>query len=491
MSSVRRSIAWSSAQSYLGVALQLVSTMVLSRVLTPAEVGTFAVAMVFMALAVNFRDFGIAEYLIQLKRPAKHHVRAAFSVNIAMSWTMGLTIFLSASPVARFYGQAEIADVMRIQAVNFVLIPFGAINMAWMRRSMHFKPIFLASVLADVGSLAISVTLALRGHGALSMAWASLAGVVVTVLVSMWYRPAKLPRWPGLRGVEEVLRFGGWASGIYVLGQLGRSAPEALIGKFQGVAGLAMYSRGAGLVQIFRQLVLRAVTPVCLPYFSKSVREEHSVVRAYAHGIAVITCVAWPFLGVLGIEAFPAIRLVYGEQWMDSVPLAQILCAAAAVEVVHYLAKEALLSHGEVKAASQLQLMLQGAQILGLLAVIPFGLTGACWGLLGSAAVGLLLSQHQLRRKVGLSWALVLQSCRASLLVAAVACTPVLLLALAYPAGPHNYLRHLALASVLCGGAWLVAMRATGHPLWPEVVNVGQALTRRLRPTNPAMPPAP
>ena len=50
-------------QADLGVALQLLSTMVLSRVLTPAEVGTFAVATVFAALASNFRDFGVAEYL--------------------------------------------------------------------------------------------------------------------------------------------------------------------------------------------------------------------------------------------------------------------------------------------------------------------------------------------------------------------------------------------------------------------------------------------
>lgn len=491
MSDVRRSIAWSSAQSYLGVALQLASTMVLSRVLTPAEVGTYAVAMVFMALAVNFRDFGIAEYLIQLKQPTESQIRSAFTVNIGLSWLMGLVIFATAQPVARFYGQDEIASVMRIQSLSFVLIPFGAINMAWLRRSLQFKPIFVASVLADICSLAVSVSLALRGHGAISMAWASLAGVVVTVAVSTWYRPAELPRWPGRDRLGEVLRFGGWASGIYVLGQLGRSAPEAVIGKFQGVAGLGMYSRGAGLVQIFRQLVLRAVTPVCLPYFSKSVREEKSVVRAYSHGIAVVTCVAWPFLGLLTIEAFSAIRFVYGQQWMDAVPLAKILCVAAAVEVVHYLAKEALLANGLVKPASQLQFWLQGIQVLGLMAVIPFGLIGACWGLFAAAVAGALLSQRQLGQLVGLRWSDVLKPCRSSLLITALALAPVGVFALAYPADQSNFLIHLLIAGALCALVWVLAVRALGHPLWAEMAQVGATLARRIKPAAPATPPGP
>jgi len=472
MASVRRSIAWSSAQSYVGVALQLVSTMVLSRVLTPAEVGTFAVAMVFMALAVNFRDFGIAEYLIQLQSPSRQQISAAFTVNIAMSWLMGACIFASAPSVAAFYAAPEIGDVMRVQAINFLLIPLGAINMAWLRRDMQFKPIFMASVLADGVSLVVSVVLALRGHGAMSMAWASLAGVVVTVLVSMAYRPASVPRWPGIQGLGEVVRFGGWASLIFVLSQAGRSAPEAVIGKFAGVAGAAMYSRGAGLVQIFRQLVLRAISPVCLPHFARAVRDEKNVSRAYARGIGIITGVAWPFLGVLAIEAWPAIRLVYGSQWLQAIPLAKILCLAAAVEVVHHLSRDALLAHGEVKLATKLQLLTQTVQVVGLLAVIPFGLTGACWGLLAAACLNLVLTQLALRKAIGLPWQSVAEACRPSLLVCVATCLPVAAWAWAIPPADQNFLTHLLVAGVLALASAVYAMRLTQHPLWPELVQV-------------------
>lgn len=479
MTQLRRSLAWSAAQSYLGVALQLLSTMVLSRVLTPAEVGTFAVATVFAALASNFRDFGVAEYLIQAKELTHRQIRAAFAVNIGVSWAMALALVLGAGLAGQFYREPGISEVMRIQALNFVLIPFGAINMAWYRREMNFKPMFMAGVLSDVIGLVVAITLALRGHGALSLAWSSFAGVVVTWLVSVSFRPRDFPRWPGLAGIREVLHFGGFASGIYLLGQLGRNAPELVIGRVQDVSAVAMFSRGGGLVQLFRQLVVRAIMPVCLPYFAQSVRDEGSVNRAYGRGVAIFTVIGWTFLGFLALAAWPSIRVVYGDQWLEAVPLAQLLCLAAAFEIVHYLAKEALLAHGQVKAASRLQAELQGVQLVGLLGVLPWGLTGACVGLIAAQAIGLVLSQRALRQGTGYTLGELLAPCRASAPVALIALAPMGALVLAWPATASNYLGQLAVGGLLTTAAWLLALQRTGHPLWAEIARLIVPLRRR------------
>ena len=480
MATLHRSVAYSAAQSYIGVVLQLVSTMVLSRILTPAEVGVYAVAVVFSALAANFRDFGIAEYLIQAKQLTEQNIRAAFAVNIGASWAMGLAMFFGASFVGGFYRSDVIVDVMRVQALNFLLIPFGAINMAWFRREMNFKPVFMAGVLADLTALTISIALALRGMGPLSLAWSSLAGIAMTVTVSLYYRPADFPRLPGWRGVREVLHFGSFASGIYVLGQLGKGAPEMIIGRVQGVTDVAIFSRAGGLVQLFRQLVVRAIMPVCLPYFAQAVREEQSVNRAYVRGVAIFTAVGWTFLGFLAMAAFPTIRVVYGDQWAASVPLARILCIAGAIDLAHHLAKEALLSHGNVKLATRLQVLLQITQVLGLAAILPFGLPGACWGLLAAAVVGLALSQWHLHTGTVFTLAHLWSACRASLLVTALALAPMAILFFSIPATESNYLRYLLAGGSLTGLAWLLALKYTRHPLWSELSRASAPLRQRL-----------
>ncbi|WP_395701265.1 oligosaccharide flippase family protein [Aquabacterium sp.] len=480
MAALRRSIALSAAQSYIGVALQLLSTMALSRILTPAEVGVFAVATAFAALATNFRDFGIAEYLIQARELGEQQIRAAFAVNIFMSWAMALLLFAGSGWVGEFYHSAVVADVMRVQAMNFFVIPFGAINMAWFRREMNFKPQFVAGVLSDSVSLALAVLLALRGHGAMSLAWASFASNATTVLISVYFRPAHFPRLPGFKGIREVLQFGGFASGIYLLAQFGRSAPELVIGRVQGVADVAIFSRAGGLVQLFRQMVLRAIMPVCMPYFAKSVREEGNVNQAYLRGMAIFTVIGWTFLGFLALAAFPAIRIVYGDQWTAAVPLARVLCVAGAIELVHQLSKEALMVQGGVKLASRLQALQQAVQLIGLAAVIPFGLPGACWGLLASQLVGLVLAQWHMH--VGTQWRLrqLWQACRESLVVSAAALAPMALLEALWPGTEANYLRQMLLGAACTIVVWLWVLRASGHPLWTEIDTVAAPALRRL-----------
>lgn len=476
MPELRRSIALSAAESYIGVVIQLASTVVLSRILTPNEVGAFAVAAVFAALASNFRDFGIAEYLIQLADISDRHIRAAFAVNIITSWSMGALIFLMSSWAGDFYKSGSITEIMRIQAFNFLLIPFGAINMAWFRRQLDFKPLFYCGVGSSLLSLAVSIGLALNGFGALSLAWSSLAGIVATVCISMLFRPAGFPRMPSLAGAAEVFRFGGVASGIYVLAQLGKGAPDMIIGRVQGVTAVALFSRAGGLVTLFRQLVIKAITPVCLPYFAQAVRTEQSVHRAYIRGTAIFTVIGWTFLGFLALAAFPVIRIVYGDQWADSVPLARILCIAGAVELAHYLAKDALLAHGHVKLATQLQFTLQAAQLVGLAAVIPFGLIGACWGLLAASVVGVVLSQWFMHAGTSFRWAQLISACWPSLWISTCALAPMAIVLATTATSESNYIRHLALSSALTIPAWLLALRLSGHVLWGELQGAWQSV---------------
>ena len=88
MKSVRLALLSSLAGNYISVALQLLSTVIIARLLTPTEIGIYAVAAVLAQLAAQFRDFGMAEYLIQEKDLTNEKIRAAFGVNIIISWTM-------------------------------------------------------------------------------------------------------------------------------------------------------------------------------------------------------------------------------------------------------------------------------------------------------------------------------------------------------------------------------------------------------------------
>lgn len=480
MMRLRRSLAYSALDSYFGLVLQLASTVIIARILTPEQVGSFAVAAAFAAMASTFRDFGVAEYLIQEDRLDETALRAALTVNIGTSWLVALVLFGLAPAAAEFYRSPVIASLMRVQALSFVLIPFGAVTMAWFRRQMDFRPAFLAGIAANLTSFAVAVALALSEQGAMSLAWASLAGVTVTVAVSIAMRPTSMPWRPGWIGVGRVIRFGKFASGVYLFGQLGKGAPEMVIGRAMDVASVGVFSRASGLMEMFNRLVLRAITPVYLPFFAQSVRDHGSSRQGLLMAMSFTSVVGWPLLAYMAMYAYAAIRLMYGPQWLEAVALAPWLCAAAAVELVFSSAKEALLAQGLAKEANQLQMGIQGLRVAGLMAVIPFGLQGACWGLLLSAFLGAWLSHRALNKHTSLTLNAVTSALWPSLKVTLVTTLPLAGVSWLYPTNESNYLAAALAGGGACGVLWLLGLWRFQHAIAPELHRVLIAAAARL-----------
>lgn len=476
MGSVRRSLVYSFAGNNLAAAIQLAGTMIIARLLTPAETGVYAVAAVFAAFASSFRDFGVAEYLIQEKELTAAKIRSALTMNIAISWAMAMLLFVGSGSIASFYREPGIANVMRLQAFSFLLIPFGAVTMAYFRRQLIFRPVFIANMLSTLTSVAVATACALSGFGYMSLAWSSLAGVLVTVSLSLWFRPADFPRWPGLGEIRSVVQFGKHASGIYMLGQAGQSAPEMIIGRVLDMPSVAFFSRAGGLIEVFRRTVLRASIQVCLPYFSQSNREQGTVLTGYLGAVSYLTAIGWPFFTFLGIVAYGAVRIVYGTQWTASVPLAQILCAVATIEILHIFAKEAIIAAGRVDRSNLLQIGVQGSRIGGLLAVIPFGLTGACWGLLVAAALGSAFAQYMLARTIGLRKRDLAKACLPSAYITFFSVAPVASLAALERVSEANFVYFLVAGGALTGILWLVAVRLFLPNLWSEISGFGKRL---------------
>ena len=479
MSAVRRSFLLSFADSYLAIALQVASTVVIARLLTLAEVGVFAIAAVFSALASSFRDFGFAEYLIQARDLNNDKIRAALGMNIIVSWAMAAAMFVAAPFAATFYREAGVGQVMRVLALSFLIVPFGAVVQSWFRRELNYKPIVIGNAFSSITAFTVAVSLALLGHGYMSLAWSTFAGIAATVLATMYFRPRGFPRWPGFKNLGEVFHFGKFATGMYVVNQLGRGAPELIIGRASGVADVGIFSRANGLVELFRRLLLRPVFQVCLPYFAKAARDQGSVAPSYVSSVGLVTAAGWPFLGFFALASYAIIRIVYGTQWMAAVPLARVLCLAGAIELTFVLSREALLACGGVKRASVLQLQIAVMQVAGLLLAIPYGLIGASWGLVLASVGGLLVSQRHLRQAIDLRASALLRVCMPSAWLTVWTVVPLAAATLVVPIDESNFLVWAVAGSTACAVLWLAGLRLFRHPLWHEVEVLLARLARR------------
>jgi O-antigen/teichoic acid export membrane protein len=220
---------------------------------------------------------------------------------------------------------------------------------------------------------------------------------------------------------------------------------------------------------MFNRLVLQVALPVTLPYLADGNRRDGSVVPSLVRAMGLLTALGWPFLVAGALLAWPAIRLLYGPQWTSVAPLAQVLCAAAAVELVHRFGTQVLFSLGKAREANRLTFTVQGLRVTGVSMAIWFGLPGAAWGWLAAAVLGLLVSQWTLRRHAGLTVADTLQAVRGSALVAAAVAAPLLVLVGVWPPGEGNFVVLLGLGCALAVCSWCAGAAGTSHPAWSQL----------------------
>ncbi|TAK91070.1 MAG: hypothetical protein EPO06_07095 [Burkholderiaceae bacterium] len=347
--SIKRALVLSYCERYGNLFLGLIATMVLSRLLTPAEVGVFSIGMLIIGLVAVIRDLDASSFLIQTPELTRDRIRAAFTVSLGLGIFFALLLWLLAPACVKFYKEPRLGEVIHLLAFSFLLVPFGANTQAILTREMRFGALLVIRITQPVVSTITSVTLALQGYGTLSLAWGMLAGSISIALATTLFRPKNLPLLPGLRSIGEVLHFGLRKTSASILSELRTGAPEIVLGKTLGFAVSGIFSRANGLAQMFSQLILNAIYRVAFAHFSKNQRNDSDCSKTdYLYAIQIILALAWPFFFVLSWNAEAVLYVLYGQQWLGAAPILRVLCLSVSMGMPFALASTLLIASGNV-----------------------------------------------------------------------------------------------------------------------------------------------
>ncbi len=420
--SIRRSLALSAADKYSSLAIQFLTSIVLARLLSPEDIGIFSVGSVAATLSHTLRDFGVTNYLIQEKELTAARIQSAQGITLIIGWGLGLLLLLLSMPIAIFYKEPGVQQILSVLAINFFLLPFGSITAALLRREMRFDLIYRINFLSALAQSATSISLALLGNGFMSLAWGALASAIFATSVSFFYRRPGQPWWPAFKESRRVMSTSARFSAASLFYEMGFTGPDLISGKLLGFEATGFLSRATGAVQLVHRALLEAVYPVAMPYFAESARGGADLTVLFERSCALMTGIAWPGFAVLAIGAEPIITLLFGVQWTTSILPTRILCGGMAMLTL------ASISSSIATAMGQAQLVLEllvKYQLLKLVLVM----LGAIWELPGvavGAAVGdAILGVVYLRRicdLIGLRVIVLLKSLLSSVIVTIATC---------------------------------------------------------------------
>lgn len=474
----RWSFVTSFAEKYTLLLLNTAGAMVLARLLTPDEVGVYAIGALLVGLAQVLRDFGVGPYVIQEKELTRDKLRAALGTSMLVAWLLAACVLLAGWPAAKFYHEPRLRTVLQLLSLNFVLIPFSAVALPYLRRQMRFSAIFGINLAQTAVQLLCTVVLAWRGHGYLSLAWGAVAGAFAVLVASLCWRPPDMPCLPARRGMRAILSFGSLSTAGTVIDEAGVAAPDLIVGKMIGVAEVGIFGKAMGVVNVFNQLVTAAISPVIFPLFSAQARAGADLRLSYLKTASYVTALAWPFFGFVAVMAPALVRVLYGDQWDAAIPLIRIICISSALYSMFSMARYLFVAMGAVKRQAKLDAMAVAARVAAVLLAAPFGLAWVAWAVVVGALCRSALTYRALRSLTGVRLRHLLAAVRVSAQVAAVSIGGPLAVMLWLPEdGAHPTMRLLA-AALAAFALWLAAIMLFRHELAGECTLAGRkALT--------------
>jgi O-antigen/teichoic acid export membrane protein len=371
--SLRRALGFSFAGKYTSMVMEFVSVMVISRLLSPAEIGVYSLAAGTIVIGQMLRDFGLSLYLVQEKELTDEKIQSCFTISIILCWSLAAIYFFSAGAISRFINHAEVEFLVQILSINFLLIPFGTFTLSLLRREMKFGNLMFIDVSTTAMRVGVAITLAVAGYGVLSLAYASLAGAAVTVLLSFFYTQRKHYRF-NFSNIKEIAKFSSFVSGTNIINQLKDTIPEIIIGRNISADAVAYFSKAAATIGLFSKLITSALAPVIQPYIAKINRDNEKLDYPIYFITNAMLAFNWPFCVFIFLFADDVLLLLYGDQWGDAVPILRVFALLSFLHGFCPLWPDFLNSIGRVKFVFQLMLTEAVIRILLVVLFIDYGL---------------------------------------------------------------------------------------------------------------------
>jgi O-antigen/teichoic acid export membrane protein len=466
---IRRSLVYSLLDRYSGVALNLGTMAIVSRLMTPAEIGLFLVVSSVVILTEAFRDFGIGTCIVQEPDLSPRFVQTAFTTMACLSAILSVSLFAVAEPVAAFYGEELMAPMIRLATLSFVLAPFSNPLLALMRRDMAFDRVARISIASAATNSAATVLLALAGAGPMSFIYGSVLAATVMTAGAVWARPDFWVFRLTFAEARRVVPFGAWSSLVTILIMGYDFMPRLLLGRLLGLEVTGLYGRAVSLCQLPEKSMMNALQPVLMSAMAARVRGNDGLREPYLVGLANLSALQWPALVCLAILAEPIVLLLLGQQWLEAVPLVRLIALASLLLLPVHLAPPVLVAVGRVREMALLSALTLPAASLILLAAAQISLAAVAWSMFliaplhGGAAL-LFARRHiafGVRDLAGIA-------ASGLLVVAGAGLAPMAFLVLVLHADPIN-IPALALAVTGSAAGWLAGLRLSRHPFGAEV----------------------
>lgn len=357
--------------------ISLTQTIVIARILTPLEIGTFTLGTLFATFLTTMADGGMRAALIQREREVEDAANTAFWVSLGTGSAMALCA-LAASPVLGWYFDNPLVGVVCAVSCGTLLI-HSLLNVpeALMQRSFNFKRRLVVDPTTATTFAVVAVTFCLLGFGVWGLVIGLYASQLAT-LISCW----GLAKWRPGKGsfVFRIWReMAGYAAPLILSGVVdqGRDAIQAaLVGHHLDVASAGQYRYGRRIGVLPGQAIIQVASYVLFPAFARIAADVTRFRDGMLRALQMLWTVTVPFAAVLVALGQPMIVVLLGEQWRPAGLFVAAMAGVGPGTAMGAIGIESIKGAGASRRINYLTVLSIVVGLGSLIALLPFGLVG-------------------------------------------------------------------------------------------------------------------
>ena len=367
-------LVWSSLDKILTLAIQFVLGVLLARILLPEDYGLIGMIAIFIAISQSLVDSGFFTALVQKKDVNQTDYSTIFFFNVIIGCTLYGILFICADFIAAFYETLILADLIKVIALNIIIVSTTIVHKAFITTKIDFKTLAIINISSALLGGIVGIYLAINDYGVWALVYQSLVRSIVMAIL-YWV----LNNWkPNLifnrQSFKTLFGFGSKLMLSELLKIFFKNIYLIIIGKIYKAEELGYFTRATLFKQIPSTLVNTILQSVTFPILVKVIDEDEKVKHLLQRSVKLAGFVLFPIIMIMIFYSKVIILTLLTSKWLPTVILLQILSLEIIFHPLQYINLNFLNAKGRSDLFLKLELIKNTLVVVAIITTYKYGL---------------------------------------------------------------------------------------------------------------------
>lgn len=380
--------------------LEVVVFSIMSRLLSKEDFGLFAAISAITVVFGSLSEAGIGSALIQKKDADRGYINTSFTISFLSGSFFALLLIILSGLLSKTIVDESLRIPLTLMSITILCNSLTSVNTSVMYRRLEFLQVGMVNFFALVISSSIAIVLALKGMGFEAIISKAILQSLTATVLSYFLAKTKYRFQIERKDIGAIVNFGGWLTLSVILRNFANQADKLLMSKFLSVASLGAYNRPKEFIDTISTKLNGIFDTALFPILSGIQDQKNSIRNAYHTSLYYMNIFSMLMALAFVFNSSFIIRLFFGTEWLDLLPVFIILSLALVFNIDGRLCDCFFRSLALVKYQFFIRLFEFVLTIGCLLVGFKWGIIGVAFGMLFANVFIIFIKLHIITYKV-------------------------------------------------------------------------------------------